>query len=149
MAGLSLEQKRDWAKTLISKEGYTQKEAAAKVGVSVVTMNKWYKKYNWVKLKQSLLVTKDAQLSRLYMQMDELTTSIMNREEGKRFADSKEADTLNKIAATIKTLETDASIAEIVEVGKRFLNFLRAYSPDKAIEVAGMFDEFIKEELAK
>lgn len=149
MAELTLKQKREWAETLICKMSYTQKEAAVKVGVSTVTMSRWYNKYNWEKLKQSLLVTKDAQLSRLYMQMDELTTAIMNRKEGERFANSKEADTLNKIAATIKTLETDASIAEIVEVGKRFLNFLRGYSPDKAMEVAGMFDEFIKESLGR
>jgi transposase-like protein len=149
MTGLTNKQKREWAEQLITQQGYSQKEAAAKVGVSTVTMNKWYAKYKWEELKQSLLVTRQSQLKRLYMQMDELTTAIMGREEGKRFANSKEADTLNKLGATIKTLETDASIADVVEVSKRFLNFLRSYAPDKAIEVAGMFDEFVKHLLKK
>jgi len=149
MAELTLKQKREWAEQLITKLGYTQKEAAVKVKVSAVTMNKWYNKFGWDRLKQSFLVTKTAQLSRLYMQMDEMNTAIMKRPEGERFANSKEADSLNKIAATIRLLETDASIAEIVEVGKKLLNFSREHHPTNAIELAQLFDGFIKNELSK
>jgi len=144
MAGLTNIKKREWAEQLITQQGYSQKEAAEKVGVSAVTLNKWYKKYNWEDLKQSLLVTRQMQLKRLYMQMDELNTAIMGRPAGKRFANSKEADTLSKLAGAIKTMETEASIADVVEVSKRFLNFIRRFSAEKAIEVAGLFDEFIK-----
>lgn len=144
MGNLTIKQKQEWAEQLITQQNLTQKEAAQKVGVSTVTMNKWYKKFGWEDLKQSLLVTRQSQLKRLYMQMDELNTAIMNRPEGERFANSKEADTLSKLAGAIKTMETEASIADVVEVSKRFLNFIRRSSPDKAIDVANMFDEFIK-----
>lgn len=144
MAALTNIKKREWAEQLITQQGYSQKEAAEKVGVSAVTLNKWYKKYNWEDLKQSLLVTRQQQLKRLYMQMDELNTAIMGRPAGQRFANSKEADTLSKLAGAIKTMETEASIADVVEVSKRFLNFMRRFSAEKAIEVAGLFDEFIK-----
>ena len=144
MGNLTIKQKQEWAEQLITQQNLTQKEAAQKVGVSTVTMNKWYKKFGWEDLKQSLLVTRQSQLKRLYMQMDELNTAIMNRPEGERFANSKEADTLSKLAGAIKTMETEASIADVVEVSKRFLNFIRRSSPDKAIDVANLFDEFIK-----
>lgn len=140
-------EKKEWAQLLITREGYTQKEAAEKVGVSTVTMNKWYAAGNWERLKQSMLVTREAQLSRLYAQMDALTTVIMNREEGKQYADSKEADTLSKLAGAIKTMESDASIADTVEVAKRFLNWLRGMAPTKAKEVAAMFDDYVKTRL--
>lgn len=149
MAELTLKQKREWAEQLITNLGYLQTEAAVKVNVSTVTMNKWYKKYGWEKLKQGFLVTKSAQLSRLYMQMDEMNSAIMKRPEGERFANSKEADALNKIAATIRLLETEASIAEIVEVGKKLLSFSRENYPNNAIELAQIFDAFIKNELSK
>ena len=149
MTGLTNKQKREWAEQLITQQGLSQKEAAAKVGVSTVTMNKWYKRYKWEDLKQSLLVTRQQQLKRLYMQMDELNTVIMQREAGKRFADSKEADTLSKLAGAIKTMETEASIADVVEVSKRFLNFIRRFSAEKAIEVAALFDDFIKDLLKR
>lgn len=144
MVGLTHKQKKEWAQLLITKEGLTQKEAAQKVSVSTVTMNKWFKDGNWEKLKRSMLVTRQEQLSRLYMQMDELTTMIMNREAGKRFADSKEADTLSKLTGAIEKMESEASIADIVEVSKRFLNWLRPLAPTKAQESAAMFDDFIK-----
>lgn len=147
MGNLTNKQKKDWAQTLICKMDYTQKEAAVKIGVSPVTMNKWYKDGNWERLKQSLLVTRENQLSRIYMQMDELTGAIMKRPEGERFANSKEGDTLKKLAATIKDLETEASIADLYEAGKRFLNYVRSYVPQKAIEIAHIYDDFITDSL--
>lgn len=147
--GMSLNEKKDYAKKLIIHDNLTQKEAAARAGVSLVTMNKWYKQGNWEKLKQSMLVTRDVQLSRMYMQLDELTTKIMGKEEGSRFADAKEADTISKLTSSIKTLETDASIADVVEVSKRFLNWLRPIAPDKAMEYARLSDDFIKDLLKR
>lgn len=141
---LKSKEKKEWAAYLITKEGLTQKEAAGKVGVSVQTMNRWHKEGNWDQLRQSMLVTRQEQLSRLYMQLDELNTSIMSREPGQRFAGSKEADTLSKLTGAIKTLESDASIADVVEVSKRFLNWIRRFSAEKAVEVAALFDEFIR-----
>ena len=142
-------QKMEWAKLLYTREHLTQKEIAEKTGVSAVTVNKWVKQDGWDKLRQSMLVTRETQLSRLYMQLDELNTAIMSRDEGRRFADSKEADTISKLTNAIKTMETDASVADIVEVGKRLLGWIRPFSPEKAIEIAHLFDEFIKDVLKR
>ena len=43
MAGLTNKQKKEWAYTEYVITNLSQKEAAAKVGVSVVTMSKWVK----------------------------------------------------------------------------------------------------------
>jgi transcriptional regulator with XRE-family HTH domain len=143
--GLKNSQKKEWAQFLITKEGMTQKEAAEKVGVSVVTMNKWYRDGEWARLKQSMLVTRQEQLNRLYMQLEELNNHIMKRPEGERFANSKEADSISKLSIAIKTLETEASIADIVEVSKRLLNWMRKYNDERTIEVANIFNDFIKD----
>ena len=149
MASLTLKQKKEWAQLLITKEGYTQKDAAAKVEVSVVTMNKWYNDLNWQRLKQSMLITRQEQLGHLYMQLDELNTAIKNREAGKRYADSKEADTISKLAGAINKMESEASIADVVEVSKRLLNWLRPLNHVKALEISAVFNDFIKEILKK
>jgi transcriptional regulator with XRE-family HTH domain len=145
--GLKNSQKKEWAQFLITKEGMTQKEAAEKVGVSVVTMNKWYRDGEWAKLKQSMLVTRQEQLNRLYMQLEELNNHIMKREEGERFANSKEADSISKLAIAIKTMETEASIADIVEVSKRLLNWMRKYNDSRTVEIANIFNDFIKDSM--
>lgn len=149
MAELTKAQKKEYAQLLITTQGYSQKDAAIKVKVSLVTMNKWYKEGGWERLKQSLLVTRQEQLSRLYMQLDELTTAIKSREEGKRFANSKEADTISKLAGAIKTMETEACIADVVEVSKRLLNWLRPINPAQSLEIAGIFNDFIMDLLKK
>jgi len=144
MAGLSLTQKKEWAQLLFTREGMLQKEIAVKVGVSPQTIVKWVQDGAWNKLKQSMLITREEQLRRLYMQLDELNNFIMTREEGQRFANSKEADSISKLAVAIRTLESEANIADIVEVTKRFLNWLRPVSPEKARDIAGIFDDFIR-----
>jgi len=144
MAGLSLTQKKEWAQLLFTREGMLQKEIAVKVGVSPQTIVKWVPDGAWNKLKNSMLITREEKLRRLYMQLDELNNFIMTRQEGQRFANSKEADSISKLAVAIRTLESEANIADIVEVTKRFLNWLRPVSPEKARDIAGIFDDFIR-----
>lgn len=147
MAGLTNKQKKEWAYTEYVITNLSQKEAATKVGVSVVTMSKWVKEGNWDELRRQMLVTREKQLSRLYAQFDELTRAIEQKPEGERYANSKEADTLNKLTAAIRSLETEASVADIVEVSKRLLNWLRPVNATRAIEIASIFNDFIKHTL--
>jgi DNA-binding transcriptional regulator GbsR (MarR family) len=150
MAELTKDQKKQWAKDLyLSDQNLTQKEVAERVGTSAVTMNSWVDKGGWKQLKESLLVTRESQLRRMYLQLDELNTAIMSKGVGKRFADPKEVETIRKLTNAIKSLENESSIADIVEVCKRLLNWLRPINPILAKSVAGVFDDFIKSVLKK
>lgn len=147
MAGLTNKQKKEWAYTEYVTNNLSQKEVAEKVGTTTVTMNRWVKDGNWDEIRRQMLVTREKQLARLYAQFDELTRAIESKEEGKRYADSKEADTLNKLTSAIRSLETEASVADIVEVSKRLLNWLRPIDAAKSIEISGIFNDFIKHSL--
>ncbi len=151
MAGLTAKQKKEWAKTEYIVNNLTQKEVAEKVGVSSVTVNRWVnsKDGNWDDLRRQMLVTREKQLNRLYAQLDELTRAIENREEGQRYANSKEADTINKLTTSIRAMENEASVADIVEVSKRLLNWLRPVDHVKAMEIASIFNDFIKDVLKR
>jgi len=70
---------RDLAKILFVNEGANQKEIAARLGVSEKTIGKWVKDGEWEKLKVSMLVTKDNQLTALYRQLENLNTEISTR----------------------------------------------------------------------
>lgn len=148
MAGLTNKQKKEWAESLICRDGLTQKEAAVKVGTSAVTMNRWYKDGNWEKKKRNLILTREAQIQKFYKQLEELNEAIEKRNPGARYPDSKEADTQSKLTANIKTLEVEAGVAEVADVGKMLLNYIRSFNPDKAIEMAELFDEFFKYRLS-
>lgn len=149
MTGITMKMKKEWAQTLFVREGLLQKEIAEKIDVSAVTINKWVKAGGWQKLKQSLIVTRTEQLNRIYAQIDELNSHILKKPEGERFADSKQADALAKLTAAAKTMETDASLADVIEVSRKILIYVRASIPAKAEELGRIFDDFIKETAAK
>ncbi len=142
---LTIQQKKDWAKLLFTKEGInTQKELAARVGVSEKTIGKWIKDEAWEKLRTSLIMTKEEELSRLYDQLSELNTWITSKPKGKRYADAKEADTLVKLSAAIRSLETDTSVSEVIQSATGFIKWLQTSDLTKAQEIAQLFDAYIK-----
>ena len=151
MGDIKLNQKKEWAQTLFVAEGMSQKEISAKTGISAQTINKWVNENDgrWKTLRTSMIVTRQEQLKRIYMQIQELNTFIMQREEGQRFANSKEADTLTKLSSAARNLENDTSIADVIEVSKQVLQFVRRQMPGKSEEIAIIFDEFIKDKLKR
>ena len=70
MTELSMQQKREWAKTLYLKENLTQQEIAERVGVSRITVNNWIGKNGWEMLKTSITITREEQLSNAIKKME-------------------------------------------------------------------------------
>jgi transcriptional regulator with XRE-family HTH domain len=142
------QQRKDWAKTLYLKEDVTvQKELAERVGVNPNTVGRWIKDEGWEKLRMNLLMTREEQLQNLYAELKELNEFIKDKKPGKRFADSKEADTRRKLIIDIKALETKASIVEMIETAKRFIQWVKKFDFEKAKELTVLFDGFIKDSL--
>lgn len=70
---------KDLAKVLFVNDGVSQKEIAERLKVTEKTVGKWAKEGNWEKLKTSLLVTKDNQLTGLYDQLQAAIDEIKTR----------------------------------------------------------------------
>ena len=144
MAELTNQQKKDYARMLYLKENLTQQEIAERVGVS---LSRWMGAGKWEEMKTGLTLTREQQIGELHRQVAEINRVIREREPGKRFATPAEADTLGKLAATIKKLETDVGISDLISVGMRFGDWLRPQDPEKAKEMVRLFDLFIKDSL--
>lgn len=142
---LTNEQKKEFAKLMFLKENVTQQEIADRVGVSRVTINKWAKEWEGIKL--NLLQTRQERISSTLAQLDELDRSIANKEEGKRFPSASEADIRRKLTADLEALEQEASLRDIYNVSRRFLDWLRLHNSDKAKELSDYFDSYIKEQM--
>lgn len=147
MANLNNKQKKEWAELLYTRQGLTGKEIAAKVGATEASVSKWKADGKWDNLKASLSVTKAEQLQNVYAQMNELNEHIKSKDEGKRFANAGEADTLCKLAATAKNLESETSISEIVDTFVGFNDWMRSIDLDKAKELIAYQDGYIKTRL--
>lgn len=140
--GISKKEEKNYAQILFVNENLTAKEIAERVHVSERTMGTWIKKGNWEKLKKSLLVTKQHQISQLYDQLEFLNKQIIDRDY--KVADAKEADVISKITSSIQRMEVETSIGQIVEVARNFLDFCREYDLDFTKEASKHFDAFIQ-----
>ena len=139
--------KRDIARSLYVNGSYTQEEIAQKVGVTRQTVSRWIATDSWDDQKAALTITPQQILAGLNRQIVEINNKISTREDGERFATVAEADTLAKLASAIKKIESDAGIADIVDVGIRFTNWLRELDLEKAKEFNELLDAFIKDQM--
>ena len=84
----------------------------------------------------------------LYRQLAELNGKIAQREQGQRFPNAAEADTISKLANAIKKMETEVGLADITSVFADLLKWLRTYDAEQAKQVCPLLDAFVKSKLA-
>ena len=135
--------RKEMARYLFVNDTLTQKEIAAKVGVSENTLSGWVKKENWDMHKSSVTISRQEQLKRVYDQISAINKDIIDNKKG--LPTPSDADILAKLSVVIRKLENEASIADVVEVAKWMLTWIRAVSPAKAAELGHLFDEFIND----
>lgn len=140
-----LELRKAHAKNLYVHEGVTtQKELAARVGITEKTIGKWITEGNWDKYKKNFVLTRQEQMGNLLDELTELNAAIKKKAAGLRFADSKEGDIRRKLIKDIKELETKASKPEAISACISLLDFVRKVSLEKAQQLAPYVDGFIK-----
>jgi len=143
--GLTDGQKKEWAQLLFTRFDLSIKEIAIKTGAGEEELRLWIQEGNWEGIRRSLLTSKEVQLNILYDILESITTRI--KENG---ADNtKDADLVIKYTTAIKNLETESSVTQIIEVAKKFINWLQTIDIELAKTVTLRFDAFIKEELRK
>lgn len=139
--------KKDIAKSLYVNGNYTHEEIAQKVETTRQTVSRWIREGHWDELKASYTITPAQILAGLNRQIIEINNNINAREEGKRFASVAEADTLSKLAAAVKKIESDIGISDIVNVGIKFTNWLRPLDLDMAKKFNDLLDAFLKDQM--
>lgn len=145
---ISILDKQLLAKILFTREQLEQKIVAKKVGVSEKTMSKWVNDFNWKALRNRLLLSKDEQLNSLYEQLEALNNEIKLGDT--RRPDTKQADVQIKLTASIRNLETDLAIADLVESGIRFIKYLQLSGTlEQVIEVTDLWHSFIQASIRK
>ena len=138
--------KRSIARTLYLDGNYTQEEIAVKVGVSRQTIIRWSKEDSWAELKASLSVTPTQLIAQWQQQIAEINRTITSREEGARYATPAEADAMLKLATSIKKIQDDLGISEVISVCMRFLAWLRPLDVEQAQAFNSLMDVFIKDQ---
>jgi transcriptional regulator with XRE-family HTH domain len=143
--GMVKKQEQDYARMLYTQERLTFIEVAERTGVSAKTISKWCKDLGWDNIRKSLLITKQTQIAQLYDQLEWLNNSIATRDS--KIATTKEADVISKITSSIKKMEVETSLAEIIEVGRAYINFMKDIDFAQAKNITTSFDLFIQSKM--
>lgn len=150
MSKQTIADKQYLAKILFTTQKLDQKVVAKKVGVSETTMTRWVNEYNWKSLRNRLLVGKEEILNGFYEELEEINDVIRKKDIGARYADTKQSDIRIKLTASIRNLETELAIADIVAAGLKFIKHLQAKGTfDEVTQFAELWNDFIQSELKR
>lgn len=137
--------KKELAKSLFVKSGFTRKEIANTVGITEKTLRKWIEEYGWEDLKITESITRSHLLKEAYKQLKNINDYI-DRELGgvpnKEMSDAKAV-----IRKEIEAL-SEQPLYIYVEVAEEFTSWLSMNHPKELKQVTSLIYEFI-EELAK
>lgn len=143
--GASKDIEREFAAMLYIQQGLTQKEIAARCKVSEKTVGKWKDADKWDKQKRSFMVVREEQITDLYEKLEKLNEHIKNTQDN--IVSVKDVDAISKLTASIRNLETETSVAEIIDVAKHYIDFVKAFDLDFAKQVTEYFTLFIQDKL--
>jgi len=143
--------KRDYARMLFLKDNLSQSEIAERVGTSAQSITKWKTEGKWDSLKANFVISRQETLSRTYAQINQIFSELETKnEEGESVLTSitaSKADTLCKLSAAAKALETELSISIYIDVFIKFGNWLREADFATSKKMVELQDSFIKEQL--
>lgn len=143
--------KKQLAFTLYVDNRLDQKLIAEVTGISENTITAWKKKdkenaLDWDEERRAALLGPEKQMRRTIRLYDQVITSIEKRKPPKNLPDTKEADILSKLAATIDGLKSDITLFVKYEVGKEAIAFVQKKyrkQPEKIIEFLNMWQEYM------
>ena len=147
---ITISDKQYLAKILYTREKLEQKLIAKKVGVSEKTIGKWVNDFNWKALRNRLLIGKEEVLNNLYDQIGNLNKAIADKNDGEKYGDTKQADILIKYTASIRNLETELAIADLVESGIRFIKYIQQTGTvQQVVDTADLWNSFLQQSFKK
>lgn len=125
--------------------GYSQRDIAARIGVSENTVGRWARDGHWDDLREAQRTSKPSVLKDLYAELAEMNRVIQAREDGKRFATKDEALTRSRLVKNIADLEQRYSLGNAVDMGRDFCTFVGTTDYTLARQVLEHWDAFINE----
>ncbi len=137
---------KELAKTLYTQNNISIEALAEKVGVTPKTLSNWIEEGHWSTLKENISTTLDEQIRVFTRQLKKLNDHI---EETTGFPDSKQADTIKKLTASINDLTTKTNLGQIIQVTKDFANWLPASEREFRDRYLKLSDSFIKDNATK
>jgi transcriptional regulator with XRE-family HTH domain len=116
-----LETKKELAR-LYYMQGETQREIAAKVGVSEPTIGKWVDAGKWAVKRASINITRAELVNKTLLAINAILEDFNNSEDPGKTID---ADKLSKLAKIVGNLDKKSNIVDVIETFMAFNKWLQ------------------------
>lgn len=147
MADLDNQQKKEYAKMLYLKGGLTQAEIADRSGLSRQTISSTIKKDKWDILKAETAMTDEEMILQIRQQINEVKQEIDSRAADKRKYTPADLDGLRKLYKTMKELKGEATVADMISFGEKFISYVRPIDSEFTKTFSDLYSAFITDKL--
>jgi predicted DNA-binding protein (UPF0251 family) len=143
--GVRKETEKEYGRLLFVSHGLNQKEAAAKVKVTEKTFGRWIVEGKWHEQKNSLLSTRNTIIDKLTNQIRLLNEKFDSRDD--KLATLQEGRLLVDYARSIKSLETEIGVGEIITTSKGLITFVQKIDFDFSKKLTDYADLYINSKI--
>ena len=126
------------ARQLFMAGHLSQKDIAAKVGITERTLYNWMKRSGWEKLKQAAYEAPALIAQSLCSQLVELQNTIAQREPGKRFPTLQESEITRRLITCIEKMKKYPSLS----VSMQAIETFRQHMMPLSTEFAGLIGQY-------
>jgi hypothetical protein len=141
-----IERKKRLAYTLYVENGFEQKVISEITGISEKSIWKWKTAdgADWDADREESRMGFEPQRKRIRKMFDKQLDIIEARQSPDNVPNSKEADSLNKLADAVKKLQTELSFQHKAEAGKQFIQYIQqTHGQARAIDVVELWHEYL------
>ena len=140
--GPDINEKLKRAKKIFIETDLKQKEICSVVGISAGTFKKYKDLQGWEEQKTAFQVTVPNMVNQLQRLLSRLLTRLHENPES---FSPKDADSINKLSATIKNLEDGLSLDMVLTVITPFGNWVCQKDKKLGLEILDLMDEYMNE----
>lgn len=137
---------KEWARLLYVHQRLGPTTIGQTIDYNSDEVKKWMEEEKWEDERKALLTKRSVQVEQLYTLLE---ATIAKIKEKPKEASIKDAELVIKYTTAIRNLDTEVSVAQIVEVAQLFTSWLRRTNEAAAGTAMMQLDKFIKHRLTE
>lgn len=140
-----LTEKQQQAKQLYFQTDLTKTQIAGLLNVSRRSLHYWICQNNWERLKRSATHLPAMLAENCYLLISQYQRQLLSEDRIMQPINHLEAETLHKLALTVKKLKNHSTLNESMEMFAHFMERVSKRSPELAAQIAPFVEEHIQD----
>ena len=146
---LTVKDKKELALSLFLNSDQSQKELAARVGVSENTLSAWVNDGAWKTIKGAKTATRQQMITELYQQLNLIKEAAVDAQGKRRAMTHTEVQSVKMITKSIQELDKTLAADTYMQVVEELMTWLFESNPEEAKRMLPRVDSFMAHKFKK